>query len=80
MMTRQRLAAPVCFKSSMKDMVEARKSVPARHVAAVVLGNALEFYDFLTYSFFAVYIGRTFFPSSDPAVEAMPKRRRGPGT
>jgi MFS family permease len=33
-----------------------------RAVAATVLGNALEFYDFLTYSFFAVYIGRAFFP------------------
>ena len=38
-----------------------------RHVAAVVVGNALEFYDFLTYSFFAIYIGQTFFPSSNPA-------------
>jgi MHS family citrate/tricarballylate:H+ symporter-like MFS transporter len=46
--------------------VPTAKSVPARYVAAVVLGNALEFYDFLTYSFFAVYIGRTFFPSDDP--------------
>ena len=40
--------------------------MPARHVVAVVLGNALEFYDFLTYSFFAVYIGRAFFPSASP--------------
>jgi len=43
-----------------------RGSVPARHVAAVVAGNALEFYDFLTYAYFAVYIGRAFFPSNDP--------------
>ena len=35
----------------------------ARHVAAVVMGNGLEFYDFLTYAYFAVYIGRTFFPT-----------------
>lgn len=28
-----------------------------------MLGNALEFYDFLAYSFFAVYIGRAFFPA-----------------
>jgi MFS transporter, MHS family, citrate/tricarballylate:H+ symporter len=41
-------------------------SVPARYVAAVVVGNALEFYDFLTYAFFAVYIGHAFFPSSSP--------------
>lgn len=40
--------------------------MPVRHVAAVVAGNALEFYDFLTYSYFAVYIGRAFFPSKDP--------------
>ena len=33
-------------------------------VAAIVAGNALEFYDFLAYSFFAVYIGRAFFPTS----------------
>ncbi len=25
-----------------------------RHIAAATLGNALEFYDFLTYSFFAI--------------------------
>src|SRR5882757_1027216 len=35
-----------------------------RAVAATVVGNALEFYDFLTYSFFAVYIGRAFFPTA----------------
>ena len=32
-------------------------------MAATVAGNALEFYDFLTYSTFAVYVGRTFFPT-----------------
>jgi MFS transporter, MHS family, citrate/tricarballylate:H+ symporter len=48
---------------------EAKKSapVPFRHVLAVFIGNGLEFYDFLTFSYFAVYIGRTFFPSHDPA-------------
>ena len=35
------------------------------HVAAVAAGNALEFYDFLTYGFFAPQIGRAFFPSAD---------------
>lgn len=38
--------------------------IKKRHIAAVVTGNALEFYDFVTYSFFAVYIGRAFFPES----------------
>ncbi len=43
----------------------ARGHLPVRHVAAVVVGNALEFYDFLTYAYFAIYIGRAFFPSHD---------------
>jgi MFS transporter, MHS family, citrate/tricarballylate:H+ symporter len=43
------------------------RSLQARHVAAVTAGNALEFYDFLTYAFFAAQIGRTFFPSADAA-------------
>ena len=42
------------------------------HIAAVVLGNGLEFYDFITYAFFAVYIGRTFFPAThDPALSLL---------
>jgi MHS family citrate/tricarballylate:H+ symporter-like MFS transporter len=51
----------------MNATTAARKSIPARYVAAVVAGNALEFYDFLTYGFFAVYIGRAFFPSDSPS-------------
>ncbi len=45
-------------------MSEAAKpsAIPAKHVAAVVVGNALAFYDFLSYAFFAVQIGRAFFP------------------
>ena len=35
-------------------------------VVAAVLGNALEFYDFAAYAFFAVYIGQAFFPASTP--------------
>ena len=42
-----------------------------RHVAAVVIGNALEFYDFTTYGYFATQIGRTFFPSQSPFVSLM---------
>ena len=34
-------------------------------LGAVVAGNALEFYDFLTFSFFAVQIGTVFFPGHD---------------
>jgi MFS family permease len=38
-------------------------AVPMRQVAAVAVGNALEFYDFLTFAFFALQIGHTFFPA-----------------
>lgn len=38
-------------------------SVP--QLAAVVAGNALEFYDFLIFGFFAVQIGAVFFPVKD---------------
>lgn len=41
-------------------------AVPKRVVAATVAGNALEFYDFVICAFFAVYIGKTFFPASTP--------------
>jgi len=44
----------------------AKASVPIRHVIAVSVGNALGFYDFLTYVYFAVYISKAFFPSGDP--------------
>jgi len=43
-----------------------RAPVSAGLVAATVAGNALEFYDFVTYAFFAVYIGRAFFPAATP--------------
>jgi len=33
-----------------------------RHVTAAVIGNALEFYDFTTYAFFATQISQAFFP------------------
>ena len=42
-----------------------------RHVAAVTLGNALEFYDFLTYAFFAIQIGHAFFPATSAYASLM---------
>ncbi|HEV7159358.1 MAG TPA: MFS transporter [Caulobacteraceae bacterium] len=44
----------------------ARRAIPMAHVAAVSIGNALEFYDFLTFSIFAVYIAEAFFPGRGP--------------
>jgi MFS family permease len=42
----------------------AEAHLPLHKVLAVALGNALEFYDFLTFSYFAIQIGHTFFPAS----------------
>ena len=43
-------------------VTEGRSPLTKQQIAAVAAGNALEFYDFVTYSFFAVQIGRTLFP------------------
>ena len=44
---------------------DTQRALPIRQIAAVVAGNALEFYDFLVYSFFSVQISHTFFPEQD---------------
>lgn len=43
----------------------------SRLIAACTIGNALEFYDFVIYSFFASTIGALFFPSQDPTVQLL---------
>lgn len=50
---------------------EAQKSGAARLIAACTIGNALEFYDFLIFSFFASVIGKVFFPASDPTAQLL---------
>lgn len=57
---------PAARRAAAPAGARATGAVPKRVVAATVAGNALEFYDFVTYAFFAVYIGRTFFPASTP--------------
>jgi MHS family citrate/tricarballylate:H+ symporter-like MFS transporter len=42
-----------------------------RAIAAATIGNGLEFYDFITYAFFAIQIGRTFFPSDSAFASLM---------
>jgi len=44
---------------------------PLRQVLAVIVGNGLEYYDFVTYAFFASQIGRTFFPSNTPGTSLL---------
>ena len=42
---------------------KAQPALKRRHIVAVTVGNALEFYDFLTYAFFSIQIGHAFFPA-----------------
>jgi MHS family citrate/tricarballylate:H+ symporter-like MFS transporter len=58
-------------KRQMTDQKNEKGHLPARQVAAVVTGNAIEFYDFVTYAFFAAQIGRTFFPSDTPGASLL---------
>src|SRR5262249_20261322 len=58
---RPRLVSPGMSAIEVPE-APASKRVPFRHVAAVFVGNGLEFYDFLTFAYFAVYISHTFYP------------------
>lgn len=51
----------------MDDLAERTGHMPTRkQFVAVVSGNALEFYDFLSFSFFAVNVSRVMFPAGAP--------------
>jgi MFS family permease len=55
--------------AALKDAVRAPPN--ARVVAATVAGNAIEFYDFLSFSYFAVYISGAFFSGEDPHADLL---------
>ena len=40
-------------------------------IAAGVIGNVLEWYDFAIYGYFAAAIGRTFFPQEDKVAQVL---------
>jgi MHS family proline/betaine transporter-like MFS transporter len=40
-------------------------------IAAVSIGNALEWYDISSYGYFAVYVAKAFFPNEDPTVSLL---------
>ncbi len=52
----------ISLDGALADGADLPVHLPLRKVFAVGLGNALEFYDFLTFSFFAIQIGHCFFP------------------
>src|ERR1700760_1330552 len=59
------------FRATDGRAAQSPPPIPTRAVVATVLGNALEFYDFTTYAFFAVMIGRVFFPAHDPFISLL---------
>lgn len=56
---------------SVPDLKAAARSLSWRQALAIAVGNGLEFYDFVTYAFFATQIGRTFFPSRTPGLSLL---------
>jgi MHS family proline/betaine transporter-like MFS transporter len=42
-----------------------------RAILSCVIGNFMELYDFTLYGFFAIFIGHTFFPSTNPVVSLL---------
>lgn len=49
----------------------ADEGLTRRAVLGATIGNMLEFYDFGTYSFFAIQIGQAFFPATDQFASLM---------
>jgi MFS family permease len=52
-------------------MATAEAALRRRAILAATAGNALEFYDFITYAFFAIQIGHAFFPSHNAYASLM---------
>ena len=55
----------------MSDLKVGAPSLSWRQALAIAVGNGLEFYDFVTYAFFATQIGHTFFPSKTPGLSLL---------
>ena len=56
------MTAPACLTDPDRACAGGQPAITPRQVTAAVVGNALEFYDFTTYAYFAVQIGHAFFP------------------
>jgi len=51
--------------------INTRPHNPWREICAASIGNALEFYDLLIYGYFAIGIGKLFFPTDDPTTSLL---------
>jgi len=48
-----------------------RRPALSRMIVAAMIGNVLEWFDFVVYGFFAVTIAEVFFPAHDPTVSML---------
>ena len=56
----------------MNPSQDARRSPSSTtRVAAAIIGNALEFYDFTVYGIFATWLAKAFFPADNPNVSLL---------
>src|ERR1700723_1215786 len=62
----------VSASAELSDATKAgsEKSI-VRLIAAVSIGNALEWYDIAIYGYFAVYVSKAFFPNNDPTTSLL---------
>jgi MFS transporter, MHS family, proline/betaine transporter len=58
--------APLFASAPANASMQTGRAARTRLVMAAAVGNALEFYDFTVYAFFALVIGKLFFPVNDP--------------
>lgn len=63
--------ADIDLRADHSPTAALKPALSRKSVAAAIAGNVLEFYDFTTYSFFAVMIGQAYFPSKDPFISLM---------
>jgi MHS family proline/betaine transporter-like MFS transporter len=64
-----RLSAPVELPATSPPGPQKKRFT--RLIAAVSIGNALEWYDISSYGYFAVYVSKVFFPNSDPTISLL---------
>lgn len=70
-MTEPTLSMPTTGAPGRTMAEDVLAQAPRGATLAATIGNMLEFYDFITYGFFAVQIGRTFFPGHSPYASLM---------
>lgn len=61
--TPEHTSAPWAAPLAQSKAAVSGAGVSLTRMVAIGLGNALEFYDFMIFSFFAVQIGHAFFPA-----------------